>query len=57
MRGGGGLKKFFFRPFVGPQFGLNKRVRGGGGRRGLSSGSATAKCLHEMMTHFKTRLN
>ena len=55
-KGGGGAENFFFRPFVGPQFGLNKRVRGGG-RRGLSSGSATAKCLHEMMSHFKTPLN
>ena len=30
-KGGGGAENFFFRPFVGPQFGLNKRVRGGGG--------------------------
>ena len=36
MRGGGGLKNFFFRPFVGPQFGLNKRVRGGGGGAGAT---------------------
>ena len=39
IRGRGpGLKKCFFRPF-GPQFG--QKIRGGGGERGPSPGSAT----------------
>ena len=54
----GGQKNIFFPPF-GPQFGLKIKKGGGGGgvRRGLSSGSTTAKFLHEMRSHFKTRLN
>ena len=53
----GGQKNICFPPF-GPQFGLKiKEGRGGGVRRGLSSGTATAKFLHEVRSPFKTRLN
>ena len=52
----GGQKNICFPPF-GPQFALKIKEGGGRVRRGLSSGTVTAKFLQEMRSPFKTRLN